>query len=72
MDVTRGRYPDGVARNKERLKKADRFQTLFACLKAAEMLRIARYAVAVNPNPDLEQLAREREWTIYWPAGSRK
>lgn len=38
----------------------------------SEMLRIARYAVAVNPNPDLEQLARERDWTIYWPAGSRK
>lgn len=37
----------------------------------AEMLRIARYAVAVNPNPDLENLAREREWTIYWPAGTR-
>jgi phosphoserine phosphatase len=38
----------------------------------SEMLRIARYAVAVNPNPDLEQLAREREWTVYWPAGTRK
>jgi phosphoserine phosphatase len=37
----------------------------------AEMLRIARYAVAVNPNPDLEILAREREWTIYWPEGTR-
>lgn len=36
-----------------------------------EMLRIARYAVAVNPNPDLEILAREREWTIYWPEGAR-
>jgi phosphoserine phosphatase len=36
-----------------------------------EMLRIARYAVAVNPNPDLEILAREREWTIYWPDGTR-
>lgn len=33
----------------------------------AEMLRSARYAVAVNPNPDLEQLARDREWPIYWP-----
>jgi len=33
----------------------------------AEMLRIARYPVAVNPNPDLEELARQREWTIYWP-----
>jgi len=36
----------------------------------AEMLRIARYAVAVNPNLDLEILAREREWTIYWPNGT--
>jgi phosphoserine phosphatase len=38
----------------------------------SEMLRSARYAVAVNPNPDLEQLAREREWMVYWPAGTRK
>jgi phosphoserine phosphatase len=36
-----------------------------------EMLQIARYAVAVNPNPDLEQLARQRGWTIYWPDGTR-
>jgi phosphoserine phosphatase len=37
----------------------------------AEMLRTARYAVAVNPNPDLEILAREREWTVYWPNGTK-
>jgi HAD superfamily phosphoserine phosphatase-like hydrolase len=37
----------------------------------AEMLRIARYPVAFNPNPDLEALAREREWTVYWPNGMR-
>jgi phosphoserine phosphatase len=36
----------------------------------ADMLRISRYSVAVNPNPDLEQLAREREWPIYWPQGT--
>lgn len=36
-----------------------------------EMLAIARYAVAVNPNPDLETLARQRGWTVYWPAGTR-
>ena len=36
-----------------------------------EMLQIARYAVAVNPNPDLEQTARQREWTVYWPVGAR-
>ena len=33
----------------------------------ADMLRISRYPVAVNPNPDLAQLATEREWTIYRP-----
>lgn len=33
----------------------------------AGMLAIARHAFAVNPNPDLEQMARERGWTIYWP-----
>jgi phosphoserine phosphatase len=31
------------------------------------MLQIARYAVAVNPNPDLEEQARQRGWTVYWP-----
>lgn len=36
-----------------------------------EMLTLARHAVAVNPNPDLEKLAREKTWTIYWPAASR-
>ena len=36
-----------------------------------EMLSIARYAVAVNPNPDLETLARQRGWTVYWPEGTR-
>jgi len=35
------------------------------------MLLIARYAVAVNPNPDLEQVARQRGWTVYWPEGAR-
>ena len=31
------------------------------------MLEIARHAFAVNPNADLEKLARERGWTIYFP-----
>lgn len=33
----------------------------------ADMLRIAGYPVAVNPNPDLAELAKERGWTIYRP-----
>ncbi len=36
-----------------------------------DMLTLARYPVAVNPNPDLEKTARENTWTIYWPAGTR-
>jgi len=35
-----------------------------------EMLAMARNAVAVNPNPDLETTARERNWRIYFPEGS--
>jgi len=33
------------------------------------MLEIARYPFCVNPNPDLEQLAQQRGWPVYWPAG---
>lgn len=32
-----------------------------------EMLEMATHAFAVNPNPDLEALARQRGWTIYFP-----
>jgi phosphoserine phosphatase len=31
------------------------------------MLEIARYPFCVNPNPDLEVVARKRHWPIYWP-----
>jgi phosphoserine phosphatase len=33
----------------------------------AAMLRLAKHAFAVNPNPDLEKMAAENGWTIYWP-----
>jgi HAD superfamily phosphoserine phosphatase-like hydrolase len=33
----------------------------------AAMLAIAQHSFAVNPNPDLEQVARERGWRVYWP-----
>ncbi len=33
----------------------------------AAMLELARHPFAVNPNPDLEALARPRGWTIYRP-----
>lgn len=37
-----------------------------------EMLAHARQAFAVNPNPDLEAVARERGWTIYFPEGTHR
>ena len=33
----------------------------------SEMLAIAKHGFAVNPNPDLAQLARDRGWKIYFP-----
>ncbi len=35
-----------------------------------EMLAMAKSAIAVNPNPDLETMARERDWRIYFPEGT--
>ena len=35
------------------------------------MLEVARHAFAVNPNPDLEKIAQEKGWQIYWPSGTR-
>jgi len=35
----------------------------------AEMLAMAKHAFAVNPNPDLREVALRRGWTIYVPAG---
>jgi phosphoserine phosphatase len=35
------------------------------------MLEVAQTPFAVNPNPDLEKIAREKGWRIYWPTGTR-
>lgn len=37
----------------------------------ADMLALATHAFAVNPNPDLEETARQRNWTIYFPEAVR-
>jgi HAD superfamily phosphoserine phosphatase-like hydrolase len=37
----------------------------------ADMLAIAHHAFAVNPNPDLEAVARQRGWTVYFPEGTK-
>jgi HAD superfamily phosphoserine phosphatase-like hydrolase len=37
----------------------------------AEMLAFAKHAFAVNPNPDLESLAQQQGWTIYFPESTR-
>jgi HAD superfamily phosphoserine phosphatase-like hydrolase len=36
----------------------------------AEMLKIARHAFAINPNTDLQKIAGERGWIVYWPDGT--
>jgi phosphoserine phosphatase len=38
----------------------------------ADMLAIAAHAVAVNPNADLERIAREKAWMIYWPDATKE
>ena len=35
------------------------------------MLEVARHPFAVNPNPDLERIAEEKGWQIYWPSGTK-
>lgn len=34
------------------------------------MLAMAKYSFCVNPNPDLEDIARQREWPVYKPVVS--
>ena len=36
----------------------------------ADMLSLSKHGFAVNPNPDLEKLAQEKGWTVYWPTTS--
>jgi phosphoserine phosphatase len=35
------------------------------------MLEVSRRPFAINPNPDLEQIAIGRGWTVYWPEKTR-
>lgn len=37
----------------------------------ADMLAISRHPCAINPNPDLEIMARERGWAVYFPESVR-
>jgi phosphoserine phosphatase len=38
----------------------------------SEMLKMARHAFAVNPNPDLAQMAQENGWPVYIPPRRRR
>src|SRR5579859_1586067 len=66
------RVPSGIGKPKAILQVIGRPpDTAFGNSRwDTEMLQIARYPVAVNPNPDLEEVARQRGWTVYWPAGT--
>jgi len=37
-----------------------------------EMLAVAKHPFAINPNPDLEAVSRQRGWTVYFPDGTRR
>src|SRR5579864_4217683 len=66
------RVPSGIGKPKAILEVIGRPpDTAFGNSRwDTEMLQIARYPVAVNPNADLEEVARQRGWTVYWPAGT--
>jgi phosphoserine phosphatase len=34
------------------------------------MLEIAAYPFCINPTPDLQRVAKERNWPIFWPDGT--
>jgi HAD superfamily phosphoserine phosphatase-like hydrolase len=36
-----------------------------------EMFKVAAHPFVVNPNPDLEQLANDEGWPVYWPDSLR-
>jgi phosphoserine phosphatase len=36
----------------------------------ADMLAMARHPFVINPNPDLEAMARERGWPLYFPTSA--
>jgi phosphoserine phosphatase len=38
----------------------------------ADMLKIARHPFAINPNPDLESVARQSGWRVYWPDSTQR
>jgi phosphoserine phosphatase len=38
----------------------------------ADMLAASKRAFAVNPNPDLEAVARQRGWPVFFPDGTRE
>ena len=35
------------------------------------MLEIAKYPFCINPNPDLERVAKTKNWPVFWPNGTR-
>lgn len=36
-----------------------------------DMLQVAQRPFVINPNPDLEKIALQRAWEVYWPSGTR-
>ena len=76
VEIDQGRITDRLLRIPSGKGKADALRaTVDGQVDAAfgntrwdtEMLELARHPFAINPSTDFEQLARKREWPIYFP-----
>lgn len=66
------RVPSGPGKPKALREVAKHIDAAFGNSRwDTEMLAMAKNGFAVNPNPDLEAMARERGWKIYFPDGTQ-
>ena len=64
------RVPSGPGKGGPRSRAKLLFRKLSSMILA--MLEIAEYCLPSLPNPDLENVALNRGWKVYWPMGTGK
>jgi phosphoserine phosphatase len=67
------RVPSGEGKPRELQKSAKRAPDVaFGNSRwDTAMLEMVKHPFVINPNPDLEQKARERGWPVYFPDGTK-
>ena len=63
---------EGKARGIRELVKHQPDMVFGNSIHDAAMMRLGKWAFAVNPNPDLEALAKKMGWPVYWPEATTK